>query len=345
MRNTGYTTSAGRCAIHIGRSAAGLKELLGGRKTAVVTDTNVHSLYRGLLAGYDVVSIPPGETAKTLKTVTEICARFLEIGLDRSSFVVGLGGGVVTDISGLAASLFMRGIPFGLVPTTLLAQTDAAIGGKNGVNLNRYKNIIGVFNQPRFVLLDFGFLETLPAREFRNGAAEIIKHALIASPSLFATLEKEWASWPDLERGTLGSIVRRSIAIKVKIVQTDEKEAGERRKLNFGHTFGHALERVHRLRHGEAVSIGMVAAAAISEARGMMSRGECDRIKALLRRTGLPVRIPRDTGPVLAAMKKDKKRFQEGLHFVLLSGIGKAVIHKLSFRELEEHVRDLRQHR
>lgn len=345
MKTTGYTTPAGRCEIFVNASAAKLGRRVAGRKTVIVTDTTVRRLYPRLLAGRDVIAVSSGEKAKTLKTVEDICAKFLKLGLDRSSFVVGLGGGVVTDISGLAASVFMRGIPFAFVPTTLLAQVDAAIGGKNGVNLDRYKNIIGVFNQPRFILVDFAFLKTLPAREFRNGAAEIIKHASIAGPSLFETLERQETPWASLKREDLEAIVLQSIKIKAEIVEKDEREAGERRKLNFGHTLGHALERVYRFRHGEAVGIGMVMASAISAARGLISGEDCGRIKTLLRKAGLPVRIPSDAGPVLEALRKDKKRCRENIHFVLLSGIGKAEVRKISFRALEEHVRDLCQHR
>ncbi|HPW17432.1 MAG TPA: 3-dehydroquinate synthase [Candidatus Aminicenantes bacterium] len=345
MKTTGYATPAGRCEIHVNAPAAGFGSLAAGRKTAVVTDTTIRRLYPRLLAGRDVVALPPGERGKTLATVEALCAKFLKLGLDRSSFVVGIGGGVVCDIAGLAASVFMRGVPFGFVPTTLLAQADAAIGGKNGVNLDRYKNVVGLFNQPRFVLVDLDFLKTLPAREFRCGAAEIIKHASIASPSLFETLEKLPGEWASLKRRDLEAVVLRSIEIKAGIIEADEKEAGERRKLNFGHTLGHALERVGRFRHGEAVSVGMAMAAAISEARGLVSGQEVGRLKRLLGRAGLPVRPPSDPGPIVEAMRKDKKRRGRDVHFVLLSGLGRAEVREIPFRDLEEHVRDLCQHR
>jgi 3-dehydroquinate synthase len=339
-------TAAGRCAISINESAANLKKFLDGRKGIVaITDSNVRRLYRHLLADYDIIEIRPGEEAKTLQTAETIYRKFLRLDLDRSSFVLAIGGGVVTDIAGFCASTFMRGIPFGFVPTTLLAQVDAAIGGKNGVDLDRYKNIVGVFSQPRFILMDFKFLKTLPQREVRSGAAEIIKHALIAGPALFRDLENDEKGLLSLKRGTLEKIVFQSVKIKANIVKADEFERGERRKLNFGHTLGHAVERIYGLRHGEAVSIGMVMAAAMSVAKGLLSWKEFRRITALLGTIGLPVRIPSDAEAVLETVRRDKKRDQEDIHFVFLRKIGKAEIQKIKFRDLEEHVRDLCQHR
>jgi len=215
------------------------------------------------------------------------------------------------------------------------------VGGKNGVNLAGYKNIIGVFSQPEFVLADFRFLETLPRRELLCGIAEIVKHALIKSRNLFEDLENHGKELVSLRKDILERTVAESIRIKAEIAAADTKETGARRLLNFGHTLGHAVETSAGLKHGEAVSVGMVFAAKISEAKAMISSEERERIQKLLETFGLPIDLNIDKETIIEAVKKDKKRQAEDVHFVLLSGIGKAGIGKISYRELEEHIHDL----
>jgi 3-dehydroquinate synthase len=239
----------------------------------------------------------------------------------------------------------MRGIGFGFLPSTLLAQADAALGGKNGVNVGGVKNIAGLFRQPEYVLIDLSLLETLPAQERQCGLAEIVKHALIASADLFAFLEREEASFLSLDRRVVAHALKESVRIKSEFVRADALESGERRKLNFGHTLGHALEKAVGLRHGQAVSIGMVAAARISAARGMLNAGSAERISGLLERAGLPTELPIAPGKLFEAMKKDKKRQGDVLHFVLLSAIGRAEIVRMTIDEMEGHVDDLCQPR
>ena len=285
-----------------------------------------------------VIRIGMGEKSKNLKTVEAIFDKFLEFDLDRSSFAVGIGGGIVCDIAGFAASTFMRGIPFALVPTTLLAQADSSIGGKPAVNFQDYKNIIGVFNQPEFVLHDFSLLKSLPEEERLWGIAEIVKHALIANPLFFDYLETEWRALLKLEREVIRKAVTESILIKSRIVGSDAREGGERRKLNFGHTLGHALEKVNGIPHGKAVSLGMAVALRISAERGLLSGDEKKRIDTLLQRLGLLCGVPINVEQLTDAVRKDKKRYGEDVYFILLSGIGQAVVEKITWKELEKQI-------
>ena len=342
MREMKLEAATGSTRIVVGESLKNLAEYTGGRRTVLLVDANVRRIHGRRLAGFKQVDVGCGEAAKSLGNIEGICRRLLELGVDRSWLIVGVGGGVACDIAGFAASVFMRGVPFGFAPTSLLAQADASIGGKNGVNLDGYKNIVGVFNQPRFVLLDFEVLRTLPGREVLAGAAEIIKHALIGDPGMFQKLEGSWRRLLALEEEVVEAAVGRSISLKAKIVGRDEREAGERRKLNFGHTLAHALEKTTGVSHGEAVGMGMAFAAHVSAVRGLLAAAEEQRVTGLLREVGLPVKMPAAPKPLLEAVRKDKKREGGILHFVLLEGVGKAVVEELAFKELEGHIHDLR---
>src|SRR5512145_1059828 len=224
--------NTGNSKILLGADFSQLERLCDMKKTAVVVDRNVLELYSDKLAPYRFIEIEPGEQNKTLKTVETIYQRFLEWELDRSSTVVGVGGGIVCDITGFASSTYLRGLSFGFVPTTLLAQVDASVGGKNGVNIQSYKNLVGTFNQPGFVLCDFTFLGTLPYDELKNGLAEVIKSALIADANFFDYIEKNRKQIASLKSRAIQKIVHSSLKIKTEIVSRDETETGERRKLN-----------------------------------------------------------------------------------------------------------------
>lgn len=306
-----------------------------------ITDRNVFSLVKGLIPQKRTIILEPGENQKTLTCVKRIYHKFLRLGVDRSWTAVGLGGGVVGDLTGFVASTYMRGINFILVPTTLLAQTDASIGGKNGVNFNGYKNTVGTFALPSSVLIDFNFLQSLPQEEILCGAAEIIKHALIGSPSLFKNLEKNRDKILSLDKKALNKIVFESIRIKSNIVQTDAREKGERRKLNFGHTLGHALEMTEGLSHGRAVGAGMALAVKASAKMGMLSEKESSRILELLTKTNLNLRFSASCSSLFKTIMKDKKKERENLHFVFLRSIGKAEVRKIPFTRLEEYIYDL----
>ena len=336
--------SNGSSRILLGESVKNLSNYIKAKKNVIITDNNVRQFYGHLFPESEIIEIGTGEQIKNLSTINKILQRFLELELDRSSLVIGIGGGIICDITGFAASTYMRGLQFGFVPSTLLAQVDAAIGGKNGVNLLGFKNIVGVFSQPQFILSDFSLLNTLPEKELLCGIAEVVKHALINSPSLFDLLEKNWNSLLSLKPNITGKIIEESVKIKAAIVSADTLEAGERRKLNFGHTLGHAIEKARHLPHGEAVSIGMAAAARISEARGTLSFYDTRRIESLLQNFKLPLKLPADSKPLLEAIKKDKKRTGEEIYFVLLAGIGKAEVKKMSYKELGEYTHDLYKH-
>lgn len=305
---------------------------------AIVSDTNVGPLFGGELAknlrsaGYEpkLITVPAGEESKTLDRTGEICEKMLGAGLDRQSFVVGLGGGVVGDLSGFVAAIFERGIPHVQIPTTLLAMVDSSIGGKTGVNARAGKNLIGAVHQPALVIDDIHILKSLPRRVLRQGYAEIIKHAVIADAEMFSQLKNETGSdMPALEK-----LVRRNVEIKSTIIAKDEFDrTGERAILNFGHTVGHAIERAgnyEKFLHGEAVSLGIIAACAISVKKAGLPRADVQAIVELLQRFGLPTQLPKDLSRqwILDALKFDKKFEQGQIRFVLTSKIGSAYLSK-----------------
>jgi 3-dehydroquinate synthase len=235
----------------------------------------------------------------------------------------------------------MRGIRFGFVATTLLAQVDASIGGKNGVNFYGYKNTIGTITQPQFVINDISFLKTLPKKEFISGFSEVVKYALINNGRLFSYLEKNYTKAQKLSTKVLEKIIYECVRIKARVVEEDTCENGERRKLNFGHTLGHALERTLHIRHGEAVSMGMIFAADLSEKYGFISKECTKKIRSLLTKSGLPIRASFDKRKVIDALMKDKKKASDRIHFIFLEGIGKSVVKEMPMNKLTEHINDM----
>jgi 3-dehydroquinate synthase len=339
---------------------AGLLGLVGPRlaalgfrgRAALVTSERVGPLYaapveRSLAdAGFrpTVIRIPDGEEHKNVAWLAVIYDRLLEAGVDRGSPVIALGGGVIGDLTGFAAGTLLRGLPFVQVPTTLLAQVDSGLGGKTGVNHMRGKNLIGVFHQPRFVVADVDVLRTLPAREFAAGLAEVIKYGVIGDEMLFRRLED---GLPDVlahGRDVLIALVAACCRQKAAVVARDEREElGERAVLNFGHTVGHAVEALTEYRtllHGEAVAIGMVAAARVSRALGHCDGGAVERIERLLRRAGLPTELPGDLTPaaLALAMQSDKKAAGGRIRFVATEGIGRTRFVELTTTEIVNHL-------
>jgi len=303
-------------------------------KLFIITDKNVHRLYKKQFLDAETIVIGTGEKIKDLGTVQYICKELLKRGADRTSFLLGVGGGVVCDITGLTASIFMRGVDFGFVPTTLLAQVDASIGGKSGVNFDGFKNMIGTIRQPKFILHDTRFIKTLSDREYKSGVAEVIKHAIIKDPSLFRYLELHKREVMSRKKSAVERIVRESKKIKTNIVKKDEFDKGLRRILNFGHTYGHALEAVAkgRVSHGEAVSIGMAFATRLSFLRGYIKRKDAQRIEKLIRLYGLPVVVDAkkvNINTLISAIEKDKKKDSRGINFVFVKGIGSAFTGRL----------------
>ena len=291
-----------------------------------------------------LIVVPAGEQSKTLKQAGAICHRMIAAGLDRQSFVVGLGGGMIGDISGFVAAIYHRGIPHIQIPTTLLAMVDSSIGGKTGVDTRDGKNLIGAFHQPSLVIDDLDVLKTLPRRQFNQGFAEIIKHAVIADPKMFGMLQ----SWKAGAAPALQRLIKRNIKIKSGIVATDERDrTGQRALLNFGHTVGHAIERAGNYRkflHGEAVSLGIVAACAISVKRAGLPTDQVATIVDLLERFGFPTRLPPKfpRKKILDALKFDKK-FETGkLRFIVTPRIGVAyVADNVTLEDIRDAVKEL----
>ena len=316
---------------------------------AIITDGNVARLFHKrvreslMSAGFKptLFAIPVGEKSKTLKQAGTICDRMIAAGLDRQSFVIGLGGGVVGDISGFVAAIYCRGIPHIQIPTTLLAMVDSSIGGKTGVDTRAGKNLIGAFHHPSLVIDDLDVLKTLPRRDFNQGFAEVIKHAIIADAKMFKKLQ----SWKQSDSLALQQLVRRNIQVKSKIVAEDACDrTGERALLNFGHTVGHAIERAGDYRkflHGEAVSLGIVVACAISIKRAGLRPGQRDAVVDLLQRFDLPIRLPPDfpREKIFNALKFDKK-FENGkIRFIVSPKIGAArVANNVTLSDIREGV-------
>jgi 3-dehydroquinate synthase len=317
----------------LGESA---RKYLSRGACAIISDSNVGPLLADRIkrsltsAGFKpmLITIPAGEKSKTLKQAGAICEQMIAAGLDRKSFVIGLGGGVIGDISGFVAAIYHRGIPHVQIPTTLLAMVDSSIGGKTGANTADGKNLVGAIHHPILVIDDIDVLKTLPCREFNQGFAEVIKHAIIADAKMFGMLQ----SWEASEALALQQLICRNIKIKAKIIGQDERDRiGKRALLNFGHTVGHAIERAGNYRkflHGEALSLGIVAACAVSTKKAGLPPRQHDAVVDLLQQFELPIRLPK-TFPrekIFNAVKFDKK-FQTGkIRFVLTPKMGSAYV-------------------
>lgn len=300
----------------------------------VITDDCVGSLYgKKFLAGLEdvglnvnLIEFPAGEASKNISTVMDIAGELLKSGADRETFLLALGGGVVGDVTGFIASVFMRSVPYIQIPTTLVAQVDSSIGGKTAVDLQYGKNLLGTFYQPCAVFTDLSFLETLPEKEFNNGLAEIIKYGIIDDEKMFQTMENHMETIKLKESKLLLNIVESCCRIKKSIVEIDEKDQGLRHILNFGHTWGHALETIsgYSITHGEGVALGMIAAARLSEKMGYLENNQARRIETLLRKAGLPWKIPEvfSADDIIDALRMDKKKKGDIVRFVLLKKIG-----------------------
>jgi len=311
--------------------------VLMGRKEEVylLVDEQVLLLWSEVFIGYNVVPIRSGESAKSLAYVEEIVLQLIDLGADRNALIVGVGGGVTSDLAGFVASVYMRGVKFGFVPTTLLSQVDASIGGKNGVNAREYKNMIGVINQPDFIFIDLQFLETLPEKEFIGGLAEVIKHACIKSLDYFQFLELNYRKILALDKETLLEMILASICIKSEVVENDAMEKGERKLLNYGHTYGHAIEKTLDLSHGEAVSLGIIISNSIGQQLDRISEEESVRIKGLLDVVGLPTEVSGLNMMALSELaSKDKKKMGDVIDFVLLNTIGTAVLQRIDLKKI-----------
>jgi 3-dehydroquinate synthase len=323
----------------------------------VVSVAPVSRRYGGLLqrslegAGYRVrrLIVPDGEASKNVAQLKKLWDELIRFGADRTTPIVALGGGVVGDLAGFAAASYLRGVPFVQIPTTLLSMVDASIGGKVAINLPQGKNLVGAFYQPRLVWIDIATLDSLSRRQRAAGLAEVVKAAAIWDLAFFERLERDAEALLELQPRALIPALERACAIKAEVVSRDEREQGLRRLLNFGHTLGHAIERLGRFRdplHGEAVAIGMLFAARRSEALGLSPAGTAERIGAVIRRLGLPEDLPpHPRGAYLEALRVDKKMASSKIHFVALRGIGSAETVKLLPSEVLPPDRSRSRHR
>ena len=313
-----------------------LEQIVPKEQTILITDENVFANQSAKFTGWKTIVIKPGEEFKQQEAVDKIFQQLIAFEADRKSFIVGVGGGVVTDITGYAASVYMRGLKFAFIPTTILAMVDASIGGKNGVDVGIYKNLVGLIKQPEFLLFDYSLLQTLPQAHWVNGFAEIIKHACIKDKALFELLEQESLEHFQSDRSKLANLIERNVQIKTTVVLKDEFEQADRRLLNFGHTLGHAIENNYQLLHGHAISIGMMAACSISATLNHFGLAERERLAKLFQQYGLPSHLQIDHEKIWEILKMDKKRAGKKMNFVLLNKIGEAVVHPIPFDQLKD---------
>jgi 3-dehydroquinate synthase len=333
--NTNGTVSE----ILIGAKWESVHELLPDAGVAIITDNNIHRIYGGRFPDFPVFVIKAGEASKKLEVIESLGERLIESGIDRTGFILGIGGGVVCDIAGFLASIYMRGIRCAYISSSLLSQVDASTGGKNGVNLGSTKNVLGCFKQPEFVICDPVMLQTLPEDEYFSGVAELIKTAVIGNKKLFEIIEKNNEGIFKRDYELLSLLISMAVNFKAAVVSEDEKEAGLRRILNFGHTYGHAIEMYKSFRHGYAVASGMVLAANFSLHRGYISDADCNRITSLLKSFRLLRRHDIPDDQISQLILRDKKKSGNDIYFVFIESIGKAVVEKIPVSEAVDFYR------
>ena len=327
MTKKSFQFSSKKVHYYFDASLSDLKKLTDRKNTIIITDEHVAQAHGNKLHGFRQVIIPPGEQYKIQSTVDHILLQLIGMGADRQTMLIGIGGGVVTDLTGYVASVYMRGIAFGFVPSSILAMVDASIGGKNGIDIGPYKNMAGVIRQPDFLLYDVNLLRSLPGEEWVNGFAEIIKHACIKDAVMFRELQQSTVEHFMRRKTDLSSLIRRNATIKSRVVQRDEFEQGERRLLNFGHTFGHAIETSAGLPHGHAIALGMVIAARFSQE--LLKFRHTEKLTQVLEQYGLPVELEFDRDDAFRILQMDKKKTGKDIRFILLEKIGKGIVYPL----------------
>lgn len=334
MKKRNFSFSSKTVQYYFDASFDVLEKIAGREKAVLVTDENVFNAHKKKFKGWNTIVLKPGEAYKVQQTVDVLIDQLIELGADRKTVLVGVGGGVITDITGYVAGIYMRGIEVGFVPTTLLAMVDASIGGKNGIDVGVYKNMVGLIRQPSFLLYDYSLLSSLPLDEWQNGFAEIIKHACIKDAAMFKSLQQHTIKQYQKDKKLLAQLVERNAMIKTKVVLEDEFEQGERKLLNFGHTLGHAIENMYELSHGQAISIGMTYAAIMSQQ--LKGYKDADAVMDLLSKYGLPTLAEFDKKKAFKVLQKDKKKDSVSIHYILLEKTGKGVVQPLLFVQLEE---------
>lgn len=329
MEKIEIITPGYKSEILVGEKWESVSALIPDKGTVIITDDNVKQLYGSTFPKVPVFSLTPGERSKKLEVIEEMAGKLLDAGIDRTGFILAVGGGVVCDFAGFLASIYMRGIRCGFVSSTLLSQVDASTGGKNGVNLGDTKNMIGTIRQPEFVICDPAMLHTLSDEEYLSGLAEMIKTAIIGDKELFELIESRSDDIMSRNSDLLTTLVAKSVRFKGSVVSEDEKETGLRRILNFGHTYGHAIELQKAVKHGFAVAAGMEIATDFSFERGYITRNERDRIIILLKRFQLIGKLELTDDQMENLVLHDKKKTGQHIYFVFTRGIGKAIVEKV----------------
>lgn len=339
MKKYSFSFSSSTVNYYFDAQFEQLQKLVPAEQTIILTDENIFARHKKKFKGWKTIVIKAGEPHKNQSTVDHIIEQLIETGADRKTTLIGVGGGVITDITGYVAGIFLRGITFGFVPTSILAMVDASVGGKNGVDVGLYKNMVGLIRQPSFILFDYSLLKTLPKEEWINGFAEIIKHAAIKDAAMFKILEAARLTTFQKDTQAIAKLVQRNVLIKTKVVINDEFESGERKLLNFGHTLGHAIENLYQIPHGHAISIGMGVACRISEKLTGFKEG--DRVNRLLKQYGLPPQFEFDKERAFDILLKDKKKAGQQMSFILLKKVGKAEIKLISLEDLHTLIQEL----
>lgn len=327
-----YKFGTAKVDYHFDSGMPQLRTITDPRTTILVTDEHVYAAHTRRFKGWNVIVLKPGEEFKIQQTVDAVIDQLIDMGADRKYTLVGVGGGVITDITGYVASVYLRGIRFGFIPTSLLALVDASIGGKNGIDVGIYKNMVGIIRQPAFLLHDLALLNSLPEGEWENGFAEIIKHACIKDAAMFRELESASIKKYRSSKKLLAALVQRNVLIKTKVVLQDEFEKGERRLLNYGHTLAHALENSYELSHGQAVAIGMTYAAELSER--ILGFRQKDRVVNLISQYQLPTYAAFDRQKALDVLQKDKKKESGIMNYILLKQLGKGMVYPIPIPDL-----------
>ena len=345
MRKININLGSRVSSVYIGGTVRDIEKYAPPENTVIITDENLDFNYSEYFSPYRKIVISTGESIKNLATVEKIALELVSLGADRNTFILGIGGGIVSDIAGFAASVYMRGLKFGFVSTSLLSQVDASVGGKNGVNLQGLKNMLGLFNQPEFVICDHEMLSTLPDYEYINGIAELVKTACLDKKGLFEYVSNMRDKILARDTEAVHESVLRSLKFKASVVEEDEKESGIRRILNLGHTVGHGIEKVTGIGHGYAIAAGIGFICDISSEMGLMNKDEGAKIKSLLEYFGLPSGLKGiiksdDIAGLITAVAGDKKKEGSSINFILLESAGNPVIKSIPIDNIEKLIRE-----
>jgi 3-dehydroquinate synthase len=339
MITASYHFNGNRVKYYFEQSVKGLDSFTPPDKTILVTDKNIFAQYAGFFEGRKTIILEPGEAGKEMNTIVRLIGELEKMGTAKDHYLVGMGGGVVTDITGFVAAIYMRGMPCGFIPTSLLGMIDAALGGKNGVNSTQHKNLVGTVYPPKWIIFDRTLLYSLPQNEWTNGFAEAIKYGAILNESLFQMLEQHSPAEIQDKHYLTAKLLYICTHIKSLIVEEDLYDNGNRRLLNFGHTIGHAIEKIQEIPHGQAVAIGMVAACRIAEKINGFS--ETGRLVKLLQQYGLPVALTANRTAIAERILLDKKRKEDAIHLALPTHIGAGALFPVPVRELQQLITEL----